>query len=397
MNILRAHIKTITFSALLAAIPFTAASAQTAEDAAERLKSYTADQGLLIEWESLDVNGDDVTLEGARAGIKAGELAPIGDLSLEGVSHDSKGYRIRTMSFSDYAHEDADKNAALVVRGVSMSNVLLPDDAVRADYGDTIFYETANIDEITLTMDGKDVFAMNDAQFGMTEPEANKAMTFNGIVEDFSLDLSVIDNKEQLATLQALGYEQVAGSMEMAGSWNFSEGRMDLSQIDLTVDDAGTFGFSLDLGGYTPALIASLREMSKQMASDGDDSNNAAQGLAMLGLLQQLSFHGAQIDFTDDSLTTRVLDYVAGKQGMRPADVANQAKAVVPFLLAQLNNPELMTQATQAISAFLDSPESLRISAKPANPVPFALIAATAMSTPAELTRSLAVSISAND
>ena len=395
MNILRAQIKTITFSALFAAIPLSAASALAVEDAAERLKSYTADQGLLLDWDNLDIKGNDVTLQGARAGIKADEMTPIGDLALEGISYDSKGYRIRTVSFSDYTHEDDD--TSLTVQGVSMSNVLLPDDAVRADYGDTIFYETANIDEVTLTMDGKDVFAMSDTQFGMTEPEADKAMTFNGIVEAFSLDLSVIEDKQQLATLQALGYEQVAGSMKMAGSWNLGEGRMDLSQFDLTVDDAGTFGFTFDLGGYTPALIASLREMSKQMATDDDDSNNTAQGLAMLGLLQQLSFHGAEIAFTDDSLTNKVLEYVSGNQGMKPKDVANQAKAVAPFLLAQLNNPELTAQATQAISAFLDNPESLRISANPASPVPFALLAATAMSTPTELTKSLAVSISAND
>jgi len=395
MNILRAQIKTITFSALFAAIPLSAASALAVEDAAERLKSYTADQGLLLDWDNLDIKGNDVTLQGARAGVKADEMTPIGDLALEGISYDSKGYRIKTVSFSDYTHEDDD--TTLTVQGVSMSNVLLPDDAVRADYGDTIFYETANIDEVTLTMDGKDVFAMSDTQFGMTEPEADKAMTFNGIVEAFSLDLSVIEDKQQLATLQALGYEQVAGSMKMAGSWNLGEGRMDLSQFDLTVDDAGTFGFTFDLGGYTPALIASLREMSKQMATDDDDSNNTAQGLAMLGLLQQLSFHGAEIAFTDDSLTNKVLEYVAGNQGMKPKDVANQAKAVAPFLLAQLKNPELTTQATQAISAFLDNPESLRISAKPASPVPFALLAATAMSTPTELTKSLAVSNSAND
>lgn len=396
MTALRAQIKTITFSALFAAIPFTAASAQAVEEAAERLKSYAADQGMLIEWDSLDVDGDDVTLTGARAGVEAGNFIPVGDLFLEGISHDNKGYRIRKVSFSDFSSDISDEDAVFSISGVTMDNVLLPDEAMRADYGGTLFYEAANIDEVTLTVGGKDVFAMNDASFGMTEPDASRQVTFNGIVENFSLDLSVIDDKEQLATIQALGYEQINGAMEMAGSWNLSEGRMDLSQIDLTVDDAGTFGLSFDLGGYTPALIASLRDMSKKMASD-DNADSSAQGLAMLGLLQQLSFHGAEIAFIDDSLTARVLDYVAGKQGMKAADVANQAKAVAPFLLAQLNNPELMAQATQAVSAFLDNPESLRISARPANPVPFALIAATAMSAPTELTKSLAVSISAND
>jgi len=70
---------------------------------------------------------------------------------------------------------------------------------------------------------------------------------------------------------------------------------------------------------------------------------------------------------------------------------------VLPFLLAQLNNPDLTAQATQAVSTFLDDPKSLTISARPAQPVPFAMLAATAMMVPAELTKALGVTVSAND
>lgn len=396
MTALHTHIKTFTFSALLAALPLTAASAQTVEEAVERLKNYSAEQGLLIEWDSLEVNGSNATLSGARAGTEAGKLAGVGDVLIEGVSRDDKGYRIETISFSDYSSDVSDEDAVMTIRGTSVSNVLLPDEALLADYGGFFFYETAKVESMVLALAGRDVFTMNDLHVGITEPDASKTMAFTSMVDSFSLDLSVIEDKDQLAMLQALGYKQIDGSMEMAGSWNLSEGRLDASQFDFTVNHAGTLGLSFDLGGYTPALIASLGDMQQQMAAN-PEGDKSAQGLAMLGLLQQLSFHGAEIAFTDDSLTGKVLDYVAGKQGMKPADVANQAKAVAPFLLAQLNNSELTAQASQALTAFLDNPQSLRISARPANPVPFVLIMATAMSAPTELTKSLAVSISAND
>jgi hypothetical protein len=132
------------------------------------------------------------------------------------------------------------------------------------------------------------------------------------------------------------------------------------------------------------------------MGEDADDED-PAQGLAALGLLQQLTFHSAAISVDDDSLTGRVLAYVARNQGMKPADIANQAKAVLPFLLLQLNNPELTAQATQAVSAFLDDPKNLTVSARPAQPVPFAMLMATAMMAPADLTRSLGLTVSAND
>jgi len=81
---------------------------------------------------------------------------------------------------------------------------------------------------------------------------------------------------------------------------------------------------------------------------------------------------------------------------MKPKDIANQAKAIVPFGMAQLNNPELTSQVSDAVNTYLDDPKSLEISAKPASPVPFALIMAGAMSNPKELTKTLGVAVKAN-
>ena len=50
---------------------------------------------------------------------------------------------------------------------------------------------------------------------------------------------------------------------------------------------------------------------------------------------------------------------------MSAKDIANQAKAIVPFLMAQLNNPELTTEVTAAVGKFLDDPKSLEIAAEP--------------------------------
>jgi hypothetical protein len=118
----------------------------------------------------------------------------------------------------------------------------------------------------------------------------------------------------------------------------------------------------------------------------------------MLGLMQQLTFNSASIRFDDDSFTSKAMDYAAKMQGVKASDLANQAKAILPFLLAQLNNPEFTTQVTQAVTAYLDDPQSIEIDAKPENPVPFALIMAGAMSgTPQDLIKTLAVSVTANE
>jgi hypothetical protein len=118
--------------------------------------------------------------------------------------------------------------------------------------------------------------------------------------------------------------------------------------------------------------------------------------MAMLGLMQQLTLHAASIRFDDDSLTKKVLDYLGKQQGMSGSDIANQAKAIVPFLTAQLNNPDLSAQITTAVNAFLDNPQNIEVAAAPTSPVPFALIMAGAMSNPLDLTKTLGVKVTAN-
>ncbi|TIX49334.1 MAG: hypothetical protein E5V33_30185, partial [Mesorhizobium sp.] len=148
---------------------------------------------------------------------------------------------------------------------------------------------------------------------------------------------------------------------------------------------------------YTLDFIKSLQEMQKKMAAQPEGADNSAQGMAMLGLLQQLSFNSASIRFDDDSLTNKVLDYVGKQQGMSGKDIANQAKAIVPFGMAQLNNPELTAEVTAAVGKYLDDPKSLEISAEPPAAVPFALIMAGAMSNPLDLPKTLGVKVKANE
>ena len=97
------------------------------------------------------------------------------------------------------------------------------------------------------------------------------------------------------------------------------------------------------------------------MAAQPAGADNSAQGMAMLGLMQQLTFNGASIRFDDDSLTGKVLDYVAKQQGMKPEDIANQAKAIVPFLTgaAQQSGADASRSPT-AVDALSRRPEEPR-------------------------------------
>ena len=74
----------------------------------------------------------------------------------------------------------------------------------------------------------------------------------------------------------------------------------------------------------------------------------------------------------------------------------------VPFLSdgvtndVLLNNPELATQISTAVNAFMDDPQNLEIKAAPAAPVPFAQLMAAGMGNPLDLAKTLNVSVTAN-
>jgi hypothetical protein len=339
-------------------------------------------------------NGSEITaLINAKTKVGDKELV-IDNLELVDVTRQDGGYRIGTLQVPQQRIEEDD--TVVDVSDFSIDGLMLPAEGAPSESGAMMMYQTAKLREVRVWVKDKELFSMNDFRVEVTPPKDGNPMEFSGGAEAFSLSLEGVDDEASRETITAMGYEKLDGYFKLEGSWNPDDGMLSLSQYDVTVNDAGTFGFSFELGGYTSEFLASVRQIQAQMAAN-TDGDSSAQGMAMLGLMQQLTFHSARIQFLDDSLTGRALAFVAAQQGAKPADIANQAKAVVPFMLMQLNNPELTSMATAAISAFLDDPQNLAITAAPAQPMPFALIMAGAMSAPQALPQQLGVKVLANE
>lgn len=394
MAVISRYCRMLAVSSLLAAVPLSTAGAQAVEGALQRLKELVQEQGATIEWESARIDGARATLSGVTVG-SADNKVPLGTFDLEGISQDDDGYRIEEARLDRYFVTN--EMGSLTAEGMALTGLLLPN-ADRLDhYGGFLFYETARLDSFAVNSGGKDLFTVSDVMTRVTEPVDGNPMDFDADGAFFA-DLSFIEDPAQAAIINALGYQQLNGSFAMAGSWQPEDGRMALSQYDIQVNDAGTLGLSFDIGGYTREFVSSLRELNKQMAANPNPEGDAsAQQLAVLGLIQQLSFHSAEIAFTDDSLTGKALEVAGAQQGVSAQDAANLVKGMLPFVLGQLNAPELAGQITQAVSAFLDNPQKLRVTAKPAQPVPFAMVIAAGMVSPQDVLRTLGVTVSAND
>ena len=394
MTIQRSFYK-LALSTFLLTLPLNAALAQNTA-VADRLKALAAAQGMDISWTGVTGDDSNLVLQGVTVKPAAEkEALPIGDVKLEGVTEANGGYDIGTVSTSAFTHSK--DGVTLDLSPFVIHDMNVPAEGATGPMGSMMMYKSAELANMTVKVADKTAFSMDGLAVEITPPADGKAMEFSLTTEKFNGDLTLVDDAQSKAVIEALGYQNISGNIEMAGTWQPADGKMELSKYDMSVDNAGTLGMTFDIGGYTLDFVKSMQEMQKKMAAQPEGADNSAQGMAMLGLMQQLSFNGASIRFDDDSLTGKVLEYVGKQQGMSAKDVANQAKAIVPFGMAQLNNPELTAQVTAAVSKYLDDPKSLEISAEPPASVPFALIMAGGMSNPYDLPKTLGVHVKANE
>lgn len=395
MTIQRSTLKKLAFSTFLLTLPLN--SALAADPAvAERVKSMLAAQGVEISWTG--VSGDDSSMVLQGVSIKPAaekEALPIGDVKLEGVTEANGGFEIATVSTS--AFERTQEGVTLNLSPFVIHDMKVPAENSTDPLGSLMMYKSAELQNMTVKVGDKTAFTMDGLSVQITPPADGKAMDFTANTQKFTGDLSLVDDPKSKEVIDALGYQNISGTIAMAGTWQPSDGKMELSKYDIAVDNAGKLGLTFNLGGYTLDFIKSMQAMQKQLAAQPEGADKSAQGMAMLGLMQQLSFNGASVRFEDASLTGKILDYVGKQQGMSAKDVANQAKAIVPFGMSQLNNPELTAQVSAAVNTFLDDPKSLEISAEPPSAVPFALIMAGAMSNPLDLPKTLGVKVKANE
>lgn len=388
--------RTAVFTGLLLVVPLSSAFAQDANAVGERLKSALSRQGTTLTFDRISGDATRMVIEGAAISI-APEPTKIalGDITLADVKDEAGNVVVGSATLPNYSVTQ--EGIMVEATGIGFTNLRLPPEDANDPVAGLLMYDTADIQHVSVKIGDIKAFVMDRLHFEVDPPADGKPVTFSGAADKFSADLSLVKDVNSRKLIEALDLKTFNGRFDLAGYWQPSDGRLAIEQYDVSIERAGTLGLSFDIGGYTPDFIKSVQELQKTMAAAPEEADNSAQGLAMLGLMQQLTFHSASIRFDDDSLTGKVIDYLAGQQKVKPGDVVNQAKGLLPFLAAQLDNPELTTQTTAAVNAYLDDPKSIEITAGPANPVPFAKIMAGAMSqSPKDLIKTLGVSVTAN-
>lgn len=365
-------------------------------DLLAKINAATGLPGSPVNAQSVDVSGTTVTLKGATyKPAPTAETMSLGDVTLEGVQEESDGgYFIETVNFPDInVRED---KTSVSVSDITMSNVSVPATVTGTTLDSVLLYEEASAGPTTVSVDGKTIFSVASSRSTTNVAEDNSSVGFEVEVEGIKADLSTIEDAKSRDALQSLGLTSLDGSMTITGSWQAEQGLVDIEEYTLDFNDVGTLSMAFSFSGYTLDFVKAAQQTSETMQANAGKEAQDAAGLAMLGLMQRLTFNSAEISFNDAGFTTRALDYAGKEQGVSGNTMAQMLKGMTPLVLAQYNVPKLQTMVSEAVNIYLDNPGNFTISAAPANPVPFPMIMGAAMGAPNTLPDVLGVTVEAN-
>ncbi|WP_206455064.1 hypothetical protein [Aurantimonas marina] len=372
------------------------AFAVDAEAFAERLKAVAQKQNMSLTFDSAEADGDNVVLKGV-SGAKADEKGKVAEITFENVSGSTAdGWDVKRIAFPDFDEtQDGVRTriSGIVIEGMELVGTAVTDVPAAMTFSD-FYFEGAKIGSVDVEKDGKTVFSLADASIGN---EIGDDGTFTAELDlgNFTADLTTGEDAEATKAVQEVGYGTLSGTIAGSAIWNPTSGLLKLDPFDIDVKDAGSLSFTYGISGYTPAFIESLQQLQQQMAANPD--NQQASGMAVMGLISQLYLNSAEITFVDDSLTGKLLDYYAGKNGQTREQLIQGLTGMLPVFLSYLQNPEFQKDVTDAVTAYLNDPKSFSISIDPANPVPATQLIGAAMGAPQTLPSVLSLTVSAND
>ncbi|KAA0970242.1 hypothetical protein FPY71_06845 [Aureimonas fodinaquatilis] len=373
----------------------TSAFAADGEALGQRLKDLAAAQDMVVNYTAAETNGDDVVLKGLTVG-PADSTVNLGDVTFETVTGTPEdGFKIERVALADV--ESVDDTSSFHLGSFVGENIVLQGTVANADALPTSFYmEKLAISDVAIRDKGEDISTIAEITADNTiTAEGNMSGSF--VLTGLVINTEDNENTQAQAASQPLaemGYSPIRANMNGSAEWHPGTGMLTLDPMTIELEDGGKLDFTYTINGYTPAFIQQLQQLQQQMAAAPE--NNEGAGMAMLGLMSQIQLINANLAFTDDSLTPKLLDYFAGKSGQSRTEFVNTLSSQLPMLLAQLQNPEFQTKVSDAVTQYLNDPKNITISIAPPAPVPATQIIGAAVGAPQTLPQVLNLDVISN-
>lgn len=358
------------------AAPASAADANQIADAL--VAALTASGESKASFDSASAAGDDVTVTNLKVDGDDGSSVTIPTVFITNAQPRSQGgFTASALSF-DNATMLSDGNT--ITWGVaSATDALVPSADEIKSKAKVRPFSTMNIANMKIS-GGELPVPLDIANVGVAVD-----LDDGGLPRDFSLNVASInipaefianaDNDFQ-QLVEGLGYDSFVVNLMVEGGYETAQDRLTLRSFAIDAPEVGKFTLATTISGVKASDLAS------------DQSPDALAN----GKLESLTMR-----FDNAGVVERALDMQAKMMGASREDIVAQLNGALPFMLNAINNPPFQEKVAKAAQAFLSNPQSLTITANPAQPVPFQEIMGSAMAAPQTLPDALAIDVTANN
>lgn len=387
----------------------TSALALDGKDFAKKLSAVFETGGMSVSFAAIDVAGDAVTLSDPTFTPVGEDPATVmGDLVFTGVSEvDDGSYLADKGEIAEMVFEEPEEGVEVTVENILIEDVRIPAEP----YGDPTAtfdaYSRFSMGPLTVvaspgpgnTEPMAEIFSIASIEVTNTVNDDLTKIDNTYVVDGILADLSLIDDPEPQAMLALFGLTKIEARMQGESVWTLDDGRVDLIESAIIINNVGTLDITADILGYDLELITQLQNAQKDMMANSEKSTNEIDMASMdmmMDMMNKLVLAGATIRFEDDGITNNILDFIAEQQGAPREVLAAGFGAALPVMAAEMGFPtSVQTMLLNAANDYLADPKSVEIISAPDAPVPFTAIAG-AIEDPAEITELLNISVVAN-
>ena len=407
--------KTISL-ALLAGVATIAslqpAMALDAQAFVDRISAVYGAVGYDIQFGPATLDGDTITVDGVTLNIKSLEAEPMQfdtQLTFNGVAEQADGsYTADSVTIPDIeADIEADVPGHVSLSDIALEGFYLPAPDKLGFQAMMQVYGSFSTGPLSVTRNGEEVISFSSIEavnsFNPAQADSNLVDVSSTLaINDISVDLASVkeEDPEAGAVIDGLGLTNVTGNITGSMGWAAADGRMNVDQFLIDLDDLGAIDIAYDITGLTPALMDEFYKAQAKMLADGADPTSeeaqAAQMMMGMQMAQGISIAGASIRYDDASLAGKLLDFFGAAQGADRATLVEGLKAMLPQMLAGTGVPALADLIVPPVSAFLDNPQSLEVAVAPPSPTSLLVLTAAAAN-PAGLISALGLTVTANE
>ncbi|WP_176085227.1 hypothetical protein [Martelella sp. HB161492] len=325
------------------------------------------------------------------------QVAPV-DLVVTNLRENANGsYDADSLSMP--ATEFANSDSSFGFGALVFSNIHVPAVPSNDSFEGLFHADEAHATGIDASYNGKTVLTVDRIDNQQIYDMDSQTVSFSWQAANLAFDLTPVDtlNPSLRERLQKLDLMAAKANLSSVGTWNLGSGELRLTSAKAEIDDVGAIETSADLMGFSMDTLGQLDDLTGLALPGKSDGAAAAQKQAQsLVLMQKFAVSSFSVQFTDASITDRLLEMLSAEQGQSKDALTAKLLNTLSGALGYFNSPPFAAMVNSAANAYLADPKSLEIKIQPPSATPIFSVFLTGLAAPQALPGMLGLSVAAN-